>query len=202
MTHMTDTYTNTTRETTIRQGENVTIPQGSTITVPNLWIGDYSRINGPLNCRGQQDCHIGRYCAIGYGLTILTTNHATVYPALQIDFHRRMGFKSLEISEKPINIGNSVWIGDNATILSGVTIGDGAVIGAGAVVTKDIPACAIVYGVPAAVGRYRIPEAFIEEYVELAWWNWSKDKIARNALFFETDLMNYSGNTLKDLIVD
>ena len=40
-------------------------------------------------------------------------------------------------------------IGSNATILCGVTIGEGALVGAGAVVTKDVPAYAIVAGVPA-----------------------------------------------------
>ncbi|MDI7860720.1 N-acetyltransferase [Rhizobiaceae bacterium n13] len=42
-------------------------------------------------------------------------------------------------------------IGSNATIVAGVTIGEGAQIGAGAVVTKDVPAYAIVAGVPAKV---------------------------------------------------
>ncbi len=42
-------------------------------------------------------------------------------------------------------------IGSNATVICGVTIGEFAVIGAGAVVTKDVPAHAIVVGVPARV---------------------------------------------------
>lgn len=42
-------------------------------------------------------------------------------------------------------------IGSNATVLAGVTIGEGALVGAGAVVTKDVPAYAIVAGVPAKV---------------------------------------------------
>ena len=42
-------------------------------------------------------------------------------------------------------------IGSNATILGGLTVGEGALIGAGAVVTRDVPAHAVVAGVPARV---------------------------------------------------
>lgn len=56
----------------------------------------------------------------------------------------------------PINIGNHVWVGARAMILKGVTIGDGAVVAAGAVVTKDVPAGALVGGVPARVIRKNI----------------------------------------------
>ena len=51
----------------------------------------------------------------------------------------------------PVKIGNNVWIGAHATILAGVTVGDNAVVAAGAVVTKDVPANAVVGGVPAKI---------------------------------------------------
>jgi UDP-2-acetamido-3-amino-2,3-dideoxy-glucuronate N-acetyltransferase len=56
-------------------------------------------------------------------------------------------------------------IGANATVLCGVTLGEYCFVGAGAVVTKDVPAYALVTGVPArAVGwvcacGVRLPDA-------------------------------------------
>lgn len=40
-------------------------------------------------------------------------------------------------------------IGANATIMCGVTIGENSIVGAGSVVMKDVPANAVVAGVPA-----------------------------------------------------
>jgi acetyltransferase-like isoleucine patch superfamily enzyme len=53
------------------------------------------------------------------------------------------------IGPEPIHIKKNAWIGAGATILPGVTIGENAVVAAGAVVSKDVPANAVVGGVPA-----------------------------------------------------
>jgi UDP-2-acetamido-3-amino-2,3-dideoxy-glucuronate N-acetyltransferase len=50
---------------------------------------------------------------------------------------------------EPTTVEEGATIGANATIVCGVTIGAYALVGAGAVVTHDVPAHAVVQGVPA-----------------------------------------------------
>lgn len=52
-------------------------------------------------------------------------------------------------------IGNHVTFGANSVLVGDIEIGDYAVIGAGAVVTKNVPAHAVVGGVPARVIKYQ-----------------------------------------------
>ncbi|WP_345750670.1 chloramphenicol acetyltransferase [Microbacterium rhizophilus] len=74
-------------------------------------------------------------------------------------------------------IGHDTWIGHGAQVKPEVTVGDGAVVASGAIVTKDVPAYAIVAGVPARVVRMRQPEDVADRLVRLAWWDWDHDAL-------------------------
>ncbi len=56
-----------------------------------------------------------------------------------------------ELRTGPVEIGRDVMIGANCTILPGVRIGDGATVSACSLVNTDVPAGALVGGVPARV---------------------------------------------------
>ncbi len=76
-----------------------------------------------------------------------------------------------------ITIGNDVWLGKNVIITNGANIGDGVIAGAGAVITKDVPDYAIVGGVPAKLIRWRYTKDQVRRLKEIAWWDWSDEKI-------------------------
>ncbi|MER8429906.1 DapH/DapD/GlmU-related protein [Mesorhizobium caraganae] len=80
---------------------------------------------------------------------------------------------------KAVSIGNDVWIGHGAVIMPGISIGNGAIVGANAVVTRDVPAYAIVAGVPAKPLRRRFPPEIAARIESLAWWDWPPEKLAK-----------------------
>ena len=107
----------------------------------NLTLGKDVFIN--IGCRFQDTggITIGDGTLIGHASTLTTLNHS-------VDPNRRA-----DMIPAPVVIGRKVWLGAAVTVVPGVTIGDGAIVGAGAVVTQDVPANAIVAGVPAKLIR-------------------------------------------------
>lgn len=93
-------------------------------------------------------CHksiiIGNNVKIGGGVCIYDTDFHSLDPVI-----RRSSEDLKNRAEKPVVIGNDVFIGAKSIILKGVTIGENSVIGAGSVVTKSVPANQIWAGNPA-----------------------------------------------------
>jgi acetyltransferase-like isoleucine patch superfamily enzyme len=56
---------------------------------------------------------------------------------------------------RDVEVGSNIWIGYGACILRGVRVGDNSIVGTNSVVTKDVPANAVVAGVPARIVRMR-----------------------------------------------
>ena len=103
----------------------------------NIRFGENVFINSGCRFQDQGGIEIGDGSLIGHNAVITTLNH-DMAPSRRADMHPAR-----------VVIGRGVWFGANVTVLPGATIGDGAVVGAGAVVTKNVPAKAIVVGVPA-----------------------------------------------------
>lgn len=106
----------------------------------NSGIGVNARLNGTII--------IGNNVMMGQDVVIFSMNHnfsRTDIPMTD------QGFQE----DRPVTIGNDVWIGDRVIILPDVTIGTGAIIGAGAVVAKSIPTMAVAVGNPAKAITYR-----------------------------------------------
>ncbi len=108
---------------------------------------------------------IGAYCSIAENVIfLLGAEHPTKYVSTYPFRYRLFNDNRLEaISKGNIIIDDDVWIGYGAIIMSGVHIGQGAVIAAGSVVTKNIPAYAIVGGIPAKVIKYRFNKDIIDK---------------------------------------
>ena len=156
---------------------------GARTRVAESVFGDYSYV--------VQDSEIiyttvGKFCSIAAHTRINPGNHpmerisqahftyrASDYFDGEADdpaiFERRRGLA--------VTIGHDVWIGHGAVVLAGRSIGTGAVVAAGAVVTKDVAPYTIVGGTPARVIKRRFSEAVEAALMDLAWWDWSHERL-------------------------
>lgn len=185
-----------------RANDRETVYLKHVITNPNITVGDFTMYNDfvrdprdfeknnvlyhyPIN---RDRLNMGKFCSIACGAKFLFTSANHTQRSLST-YPFPIFFEEWDLNEKDITsawdrkgdiiIGSDVWIGYEAVIMSGVTIGDGAIIGARSVVTKDIPPYTIVGGVPARQIRRRFSEETIAALLELKWWNWPREKIAR-----------------------
>jgi len=129
------------------------------------------------------DTFVGRYCAIGDYVLIGAPYHFTNYLSNQLDVAnakvRKHALEEVRTRALKTCIGNDVWIGSHVLVRSGVTVQDGAVIGAGAIVVKDVPAYAMVGGVPAKIIKYRFRQDIIDSLIELKWWELGEEVLKR-----------------------
>lgn len=139
-------------------------------------VGTYTY--GPVLHRGRmpRGTRIGRWCSVGRDLLVRRRDHpierVTQHPFF---YNARHGMIDRDAipgdADNPLTIGHDVWIGDRVMILSGCRhIGNGAVIAGGSVVTKDVPAYAIMAGVPARLLRPRFPPEVQVHLEESRWW--------------------------------
>lgn len=104
----------------------------------NISVGSNVIINKRVLLDGRRPLIIGNNVDIAQDAFIWTYQHD-----YNDDYHSGVG--------KDTIIEDYVWVCARSNILPGVKIGRGAVIGTCSVVTKDVPAMAVVGGIPAKV---------------------------------------------------
>ncbi len=117
-----------------------------------MFIGDRVVCNASnsqrtrLNSCGGTSLTIGDNCLLSNNVEIHTT-----------DYHKIFHEGALQVSAKPVDVGNNCWIGLSSIILKGVHLGPNCVVGAGSVVVNsEIGENCIVAGNPAKIVKKNI----------------------------------------------
>jgi UDP-2-acetamido-3-amino-2,3-dideoxy-glucuronate N-acetyltransferase len=142
----------------VRLGRNVVIHHPELVNLYGCQVGDETKIGAFVEI--QKNATIGALCKI--------SSHTFICEGVQIDDEVFVGHGVMFINDPyprattggalqtdadwkviPTRVRKGASIGSGAVIMCGVTIGERALVGAGAVVTHDVPADAVVAGVPA-----------------------------------------------------
>ena len=141
------------------------------------------------------DTEVGKFCSIAMGVSVGVPQHSlssvSSHPAFYLrntPLAKTYSDRDMFTTSKRTFIGHDVWIGQNALIMSGLRIGVGAVIGAGAVVTRDVPAYAVVGGVPAQIIKYRFDEKLRNDLLASKWWDLPEEWLKNNYALFQDPL--------------
>jgi acetyltransferase-like isoleucine patch superfamily enzyme len=137
------------RKGEVRFGRFVWIGDGTKIRCHEglVEIGDKTVIGQECTISAYQRVKIGEQCVIADRAMFIDFDHGVV------DVERPIRVQG--IYKRDVVIGSNVWVGYGACFLRGVTVGDNSIIGTNAVVTKDVPANAVVAGIPARIVRMR-----------------------------------------------
>jgi len=102
-----------------------------------LAIDDGTVLDGCVEVIAWACVTIGKRCYLGWDALVMDT-----------DLHR---IGANPMVNRPVSIGDDVYIGCRTMILKGVAIGDGALIHPGSIITRDVPAGAEVRPPQAAI---------------------------------------------------
>jgi serine O-acetyltransferase len=113
---------------------------------------------------------IGRRFFIDHGTGVVIGETAEIGDDVMLYHDVTLGGRSLQKVKRHPTIGDGVVIGAGARVLGPVLVGKHAQIGANAVVVRDVPAGAVVVGVPGQVLQPRVDPEHSLDAVDPAIW--------------------------------